>query len=311
MDQTVIGMCSAGVVLFAVSALAARNAVAGAAGTGKIVALGNLCIAVPLAVFGALHLFGPGLVFDIVPEYMPWRMFWVYFVGAALVASSVSIATGVLLRWSGLLFGLMMLLFVAMIHLPGALGDPHDRFIWTIVLREMSFGGAGVILAGTAESGWPAKMKSALRGTGRVLITMTVLFFAVEHFLHPTGLPGVPLRKETPVWVPWREVIDYLTGAALLVTGASVFRRGLTRTVAAWTGGWLLLLILVIYVPVMVDALADTEAGAAVQGINYFADTLLFAGVILTLAKAPSKGVTNVHAERAKGSTVGELGGLG
>jgi hypothetical protein len=76
---------------------------------------------------------------DIVPPYMPWRMFWVYSVGCALIAASLSIATRIGVRRSGLLFEIMMFLFVAMIHLPGALRHPHDRFIWTIVFREMSF----------------------------------------------------------------------------------------------------------------------------------------------------------------------------
>src|SRR4029077_20399138 len=111
--------------------------------------------------FGALHLFGPQFVSPLVPQYMPWRPFWVYFVGGALIAASVSIATRIAVRWSGLLVGIMMFAFVAMIHLPGALARP-DRIIWTIVFREMSFGGAGWVLAGTAPSGWNQTVKSAL-----------------------------------------------------------------------------------------------------------------------------------------------------
>lgn len=102
-----------------------------------------------VAVFGALHLFGPQFVRDLVPAYMPWRMFWVYGVGIALIAASLSIATRIGVRWSGLLFGIMMFLFVAMIHLPGALSE-HDRVLWVIVFRESSFGGAAWILAATA-----------------------------------------------------------------------------------------------------------------------------------------------------------------
>src|SRR6185295_7962789 len=100
-------------------------------------------------------LFGAGLVTSLVPPYMPWRVFWAYGVGVALVAASVSIAVRIGVRWSGVLFGIMMFLFVAMIHLPGALARrPYDRVIWTIVFREMSFGGAGWILAGMAMDGW-------------------------------------------------------------------------------------------------------------------------------------------------------------
>jgi hypothetical protein len=45
----------------------------------------------------------------------------------------------------------------------------------------------------------------------------------------------------------------------------------------------------VIYGPVLVGALADPSAAAQVEGVNYFADTLLFGGVILSLAGTPRK----------------------
>jgi hypothetical protein len=74
--------------------------------------------------------------------------------------------------------------------------------------------------------------------------------------------------------------------AALLVAGGSVLLPRKTRTVAACVGGWILLLVLVIYGPVLIGALSDPGIGVQVEGINYFADTLLFAGVILALASA-------------------------
>ena len=40
----------------------------------------------------------------------------------------------------------------------------------------------------------------------------------------------------------------------------------------------------------MIGALADPSAGAQIEGLNYFADTLLFGGVILTLARAGQAG---------------------
>ena len=187
-----VAMCSAGIVAFLIGILPAKNAVAQAHGLDKIVALANICVAIPLAVFGALHLFAPQFVVNIVPHYMPWPMFWAYLVGCGLIAASLSIASNVGVRWSGLLFGTMMFLFVAMIHLPGALHGPHNRILWTIVFREMSFGGAGWILAGNASRGWSAPTKRMLITVGRILIALTAIVFGFEHFLHPLALPGVP-----------------------------------------------------------------------------------------------------------------------
>src|SRR5258708_38347398 len=100
---------------------------------------------------------------------MPLRSFWVYFVGFALIAASLSIATKIQVRWSGLLLGTMMFLFVAMLHFPGAV-RVGGRIPWTIVFREMSFAGGAWVLAGTAMGGYGDGLRKSLIVAGRVLI---------------------------------------------------------------------------------------------------------------------------------------------
>jgi uncharacterized membrane protein len=272
-SRTPFSMCSASILIFLIALWAARTDVAQACGLDKVVALSNLCFAAPLAVFGALHLSDVGFVLPIVPSYMPWRLFIAYLVGVALLGASLSIATKIQVRWSGLLFGIMMFLFVAMIHLPGAIAQPHNRIIWMIVFREMSFGGAGLILAGRAN-------------IGQVFVTAAMLVFGVEHFLHPLGLPGVPLVRQMPAWIPARGLVDYATGAALVAGVVSVVFKRNTRFVLTCAAGWLLLLVLLIYGPVLAGALSESTVAAQVERVNYFADTLLFTGAILALARA-------------------------
>src|SRR5258707_3484729 len=255
---TAVAMCTAGIAVFLIGIWAAKNDIAQARGLDKIVALANLCFAVPLAVFGTLHLFGPQFVKDLVPRYMPGRMFWVYFVGCALIAASLSIATKIGVRWSGLLVGIMMFMFVAMLYLPSALRHLHARITWTIVFREMSFGGAAWILAAIAKDGWRGKARTTLITVGRIAITLALIFFGIQHFLHPLGLPGVPLQKQMPSWmpVPGGVLIDYVTGAALLIAGGSVLLNRKTRTVAACVGGLFLMLVLGLYGPVLFGGLS-------------------------------------------------------
>jgi hypothetical protein len=90
-------------------------------------------------------------------------------------------------RWSGLLFGIMMFLFVAMVYIPRVLANPKDRFAWVIVIREMSFAGGVWILAANTMRGQDT---SKLINVGRVLIAIVAIFFGGEHFLHPAGCPG-------------------------------------------------------------------------------------------------------------------------
>jgi uncharacterized membrane protein len=278
-----VSMCGAGIVLLLIAVWAAKTDVARASGLDKIVVLSNLCFAVPLAVFGAEHLSGAKFIMLGVPSYMPWRLFWAYFVGFALLAASLSIATKIQVRWSGLLFGIMMVLFVAMVHFPRALANPHDRIAWTIVIRELSFAGGAWILAGDAMRG---QAGSKLVTVGRVLIAVAALFFGVEHFLHPAGCPGVPLEKLTPEWFPGHQVIGYLTGAILLVAGVGILLGKRTRMAATYLGAWLVLLVLFLYGPILITQMFDPSTAVKVEGINYFADTLLFGGAILALASA-------------------------
>jgi uncharacterized membrane protein len=282
-SRTVVSTCSAGILLFFIALWAAKADIGRAGGLDKIVGLSYLCFAIPLAVFGAEHLSGARFMMLSVPSYMPWRLFWAYFVGFALLSASLSIATKIQVQWSGLLFGIMMFLFVAMVHIPRLLASPRNRIAWVIVFREMSFAGGGWILAGNAMHG-PAK--SRLITVGRLLIAIAALFFGVEHFLHPAGCPGVPLEKLMPAWIPARLLIGYLTGAILLVAGASILLARKTRMAATYLGTWIVLLVLFIYGPILIAQMFDPGTAAKVEGINYFADTLLFAGAILALASA-------------------------
>ncbi len=280
-------MCSAGILLILVALWAAKTDIAQARGLDKIVALSNLCFAAPLAVFGALHLSAVEFVLPMVPFYMPWHLFWAYFFGVALLAASLSIATKIQVRWSGLLFGIAMFLFVAMMDVPGALANRGNRFGWTLLLRELAFGGGGWILAGSAmrERGQRQGV-SALLTVGRVLVGIAAMFYGVETILHPLAMPGVPLEKLMPVWIPGRILIGYLTGAILFVGGVGILLTKKTRMAATYLGAWIVLLVVFVYAPVLIAALADPNTGVKVEGINYFFDTLLFAGAILALASA-------------------------
>jgi uncharacterized membrane protein len=283
-----LSMSAAGLALLVIGLLAAKKDIIQARGFDKVVALTNLCFAIPLAVFGAEHLSSPQSLLAAVPSYMPWRMFWVYFVGFALIGASLSIATKRLVRWSGLLFGAMMFLFVAMLHLPAAV-SAGSRIPWTIVVREMSFGGAGWVLAGIAMGGDREGPGKGLIVVGRVPIAIAAIFFGIQHFLHPLALPGVPLAKQMPPWIPVRAFIDYVTGAFLMVAGICFLLAWKTRIAATYLGAWIVLLVVAIYGPVLIGALADPSAGVQVEGVNYFADTLLFGAAILSLAGANRK----------------------
>jgi hypothetical protein len=62
--------------------------------------------------------------------------------------------------------------------------------------------------------------------------------------------------------------------------------RPWSRNSATRLGTWIVRLVFFIYGPILIVQMFDPSTAVKVAGINYFADTLLFAGAILALASA-------------------------
>jgi uncharacterized membrane protein YphA (DoxX/SURF4 family) len=285
-SRTVIATYIAGIALLVIGALAAKDDVAKARGLDKIARLGNLFFALPLAVFAMEHFFDSRSIMQLVPKFMPWPLFWTYFVGVALLAASLSIATNIQVHWSGLLWGVMMFSFVAMMDLPGTLAEPHNRFNWILMLRETSFGAGGWVLAGNALARREPQQRSTLVAFGRIVIGVVAMFYGVEHFLHPINVPGVPLGRLMPDWIPGRMIIGYVTGAILLVCGAGILLGRKTRMAATYLGTWIVILVFTVYAAILIPSMSDPSSAVKLEGVNYFTDTMLYAGVILAVAQA-------------------------
>jgi hypothetical protein len=285
-----VSMSAAAIIIFLIGLWAARTDLAEAGGLDKVVALGNLCFALPLAAFGALHLSDAKSLMPMVPSYMPWHLFWTYFFGFALLSASLSIATKIQVRWSGLLFGVAMFLIAAMLTIPGVHANPRDRIAWTLLFREPSFGGGGLILAGAAiRAQRRGQGGGGLITVGRILVAFAAIVYGFETFLHPLGMPGIPLEKLMPVWIPGRMVIGNLTAVILFVAGVCILLGKKTRMAATYLGTWIVLLVVFIYGPVLIASLLDPSTAVKVEGLNYFFDTLLFGGAVLALAGATSR----------------------
>ena len=281
-------MSTAGLAVLGAGVIARRSTLASGLPsgpiTGRAIALGRVFVAAPLATFGALHLTAARGLMEMVPGYMPWHLFWVYLVGFALIATALSLIFDRMVLWSGLLAGGMFLAFVAMMDLPGVITGQHDRFAFALLARETTFGCALLALAGSvAPRGSPwARLVTPCR----IIFAVVALFYGVEHFLHPEFLPGVPLEKLTPPWIPVPRVWGYAVGAVLLLSGALLLLNRRARDAAAWLGIVLAATVAVIYVPMLWPAHGTAEV---VEVIDYIGDTLLYAGTALIVAEALSR----------------------
>jgi uncharacterized membrane protein YphA (DoxX/SURF4 family) len=285
--STNIWICVAGVVILVIGFVAARRELQAAVGLDKLVAVGRVLYAAPLAAFGVEHLALGRVIIGAVPVWMPVRLFWVYFVGIALIAAAFSLALGIRVRLTATLLAIMFLLFVLMIHVPNAVAQVHNRIIWNVALRDLSFGAGALALAGYLGSGsWIRE--SGERGEnvavwiGRAVIAVVLMVYGVELILYPQFAPGVPLSKLTPSWVPGPHVWALLTGLVCIGGGVAILIRRYCRDGATAVGLVMTLLTLFLYLPML---LMVSGAPAVLEGANYVWDTLMFAGAVLLVAE--------------------------
>jgi len=296
-------MSTAGLLVLGAGVIASRSIIASGLApgtlTGRAIALGRVFVAAPLAAFGALHLAAARGLMEMVPTYLPWPLFWVYLVGFALIATALSLIFDRLVFWSSLLAGGMFLAFVAMMDLPGVITAQHNRFGFALLARETTFGCALLALAGSViprGSSWARLVTPC-----RIVFAVVAIFYGIEHLLHPEFLPGVPLEKLTPAWVPVPRVWGYAVGAVLLVSGALLLLNRGASDAAAWLGVVLAVTVAIIYVP-MLGPVHGT--GQIVEVIDYIADTLLYAGTALIVAEA----LRRSKVENVGGASISETG---
>ena len=72
--------------------VAARRAWSAAAGLEKLIVLGPVFVAAPLAAFGAEHMVLASVVSQMVPDWIPARLFWAYYRARRDAAKAARIA---------------------------------------------------------------------------------------------------------------------------------------------------------------------------------------------------------------------------
>jgi uncharacterized membrane protein len=284
LSSTNFWMCFAGLIYLVAGLFIFRKEIGSAHGWDKLITLGCVFIAVPLAVFAPEHFHGgPKFIQNMVPFWMPAHSFWPHFVGCALLAAATSLTLRKFVRLSSTLLGLMFFLFVCMIYIPSLLAHLKNRFAWTFALRDLSFAGGAWALAGLHSRASSPRQSKWMILFGRIVVAIAAIFFALQHFLHPEFAPGIPLQKMTPSWVPFPSVWAYLAGAILLASGIGLALKLQSRIAAASIGALMTVLTLSLYLFILILAHGPTEIN---EGLNYVADTLLYAGAALALASA-------------------------
>ena len=241
--SAIIALVVAGVGFLIAGMAVVRRQLAGARGLEKLIVCGPAFVASALATFGAEHFLDARELLPIVPAWMPFRIFWVYFVGTALFAAALSFVARRYMRTAAFWLAAMFWIFVLLTIVPGL--------------------------------AWP-------RTIARIVVGIVLGFYGVVHFLQLDHVPGVPLEKLTPGWIPAPHLWAGICGVILLVASVGLLLNQRARLMAAIAGLAATALTFFFYLPIFV---VDPPA-LRLEGVNYIWDTLLFAGTLLMLAAA-------------------------
>lgn len=247
----------------------------------KFIRIIQLVFGVPWLVFGAQHFVYAGFVANLVPAFLPARPFWVYLTGAAMIAAGASLIVNRKAALAAALLGLMLLVFFVLIQVPKLVGVDALAINWTRVLQDFAIASASFMLAAFLSKREQSE-KSFLETIGnlsRYVFAALLIAFGASQFLNLDFLTA-----KVPEYLPLRIFFVYLTGAMMIVTGASVFVGKKTKPLAMALGTFLLTLNLLRYLPLFL-----TGAYNALLLTGVMLDLTIVCGVFVLALSSPER----------------------
>ncbi len=151
----------------------------------KITKLGRYFLALPMVVFGIQHFLYAEFIVHLVPTWVPGRLFWTYFAGAALFASGVGIIINVLSRLAATLLGLMISIWVVILHIPRVFQFPGDSEFINVFDAVCMLSGAYLL---SHPGSLPGRALEKIAASGArlspYLIAVSLTVFGIENLIH-------------------------------------------------------------------------------------------------------------------------------
>jgi uncharacterized membrane protein len=108
----------------------------------------RVVFALPFFVFGINHFAMTEQMSGIVPAWIPGDAFWVYLTGVVHIGAAVAIMANRFVRTAGIVLALMLLGFVATIHLPAMMaGGEGFAGAMTALLKDTALAGGALMAA--------------------------------------------------------------------------------------------------------------------------------------------------------------------
>ncbi len=231
---------------------------------------GRYFLAIAIIAFGIIQLVNMDFMAGLMPvaQKFPARKLFLYltsflflFGGLGMVAKSSYPFTA---RYIGYI--LLFLCFVP--HLITLLSNIHDPGPWTSIAENAALCGGAFIISGYGK----------LPVRGRILFAVSLLVFAVQHFMYADFIAGL-----IPDWIPLKVFLAYFIGVAFLAGAISILIHIKTRLACSLLGFMFLFWLIFLHAPrVATDIHKETE------WTSFFV-ALGFSGIFFVLAGPSSK----------------------
>ncbi len=111
--------------------------------------IGKIIFAITFLVLGTEHFLNASKMQGYVPSFIPGGIIWIYITGGGMIAAAVCIMTSWLGRTASLMLALMLLSFIATIHIPGMMNPDMQQMAFMNLLKDAGLMGGAIVIAGS------------------------------------------------------------------------------------------------------------------------------------------------------------------
>jgi uncharacterized membrane protein len=110
----------------------------------KIIPFGTIIFSLTIICFGIDHFLYATDTADYMPAWVPFKTFWVYFAGAALIGSGIGIILNIKRGLAGTLLGIMIFIWVIILHIPKVIYAPSGYEIGELASAFLALAYSGI-----------------------------------------------------------------------------------------------------------------------------------------------------------------------
>lgn len=178
------------------------------------------------------------------PDNLPARSFFLNFISTLFVFGGTAMCIRRTMHSAALLIGTLFFILFIYPHLVTMLSDIRNPNPWTVSAEDLALASGAIIISGDALNLATPTGKSILTRFGRILFAISLIVFAVQHFMYADFIATL-----VPVWIPLKLFWAYFIGVAFSLASISLLTSIKTRLASALLGFMFLFWVIFLHLP--------------------------------------------------------------